>query len=331
MEIKTNSKFLPGLVWKDNSGEPIQAHGGGILFHDGMYYWYGENKAVETTATPAVRKNGERFIRYQTELAGISCYSSRDLLHWTNEGLALPAVADDPDHDLHTSKVLERPKVVYHDATRKFVMWMHAETRDYQYARAGVAVSDSPSGPFEYLGSCRPNDAMSRDMTLFKDDDGKAYLLFSSENNSTLHVCLLSDDYLRPTAIYTRNFVNQYREAPAMFKHESKYYLITSGCTGWDPNQAQYAVAASPLGPWETAGNPCSGENAELTFNSQSTHVLRLEGREHAFIFLADRWKKDDLGDSRYVWLPLHMEDGKPVIQWLEEWDLNWFSGGDSA
>lgn len=94
--------FHPGEVWPDTEGKPIDAHGGGIL-HDpvsGVYLLYGESKP-----NPNVRMG-------RTDEVGISCYSSRDLYHWKNEGLVLPARPDDPSHDLHPSMVLERPKVI---------------------------------------------------------------------------------------------------------------------------------------------------------------------------------------------------------------------------
>ena len=34
------TEFIPGEVWKDTDGNPINAHGGGLLYHDGTYYWY---------------------------------------------------------------------------------------------------------------------------------------------------------------------------------------------------------------------------------------------------------------------------------------------------
>ena len=100
---------------------------------------------------------------YRTDVTGVSCYSSKDLLNWKFEGIVLPAVKDDEKHDLHPSKVLERPKVIYNEKTKKFVMWAHVESADYSKACAGVAVSDSPTGTFTYVGSFRPNGAMSRD------------------------------------------------------------------------------------------------------------------------------------------------------------------------
>ena len=129
-------------------------------------------------------------------MIGVGCYSSKDLLNWKFEGIVLPAVKDDPNHDLHPSKVLERPKVVYNKKTGKFVMWAHVESADYSKACAGVAVADSPVGPFVYQGSFRPNNAMSRDQTVFVDDDGRAYQFYSSENNETMYISPVSYTHL---------------------------------------------------------------------------------------------------------------------------------------
>lgn len=304
-----------GDVWLDTEGNPINAHGAGMLFHDGKYYLYGEYKKGET-----ILPDWATWECYRTDVTGISCYSSPDLENWTFEGIVLPAVKDDPDHDLHPSKVLERPKVVYNTKTGKFVMWAHVESADYSKAAAGVAVSDSPTGPFTYLGSFRPNDAMSRDQTVFVDDDGKAYQFASSENNQTMYINELTDDYLRPTGNFTRNFIGMSREAPAVFKHSGKYFVITSGCTGWDPNHAEIAVADSIMGPWKVIGDPCTGKDADKTFYAQSTYVQPIAGKEGKFVDLFDRWNKKDLENSRYVWLPICFNDGKITIPWRETW-----------
>ena len=169
VQAQENTEFIPGEVWKDTDGNPINAHGGGVLYHEGTYYWYGEYKKGKT-----ILPERATWECYRTDVTGVGCYSSRDLLNWKFEGIVLPAVKNDPDHDLHPSKVLERPKVVYNKKTGKFVMWAHVESADYSKACAGVAVSDSPVGPFIYQGSFRPNNAMSRDQTVFVDDDGRA-------------------------------------------------------------------------------------------------------------------------------------------------------------
>lgn len=305
------SALVQGEQWLDIDGNPINAHGAGMLFHDGIYYLYGEYKVGET-----VLPEWATWECYRTDVTGVSCYSSKNLRDWKFEGLVLKA-NEDPDHDLHASKVLERPKVVYNAKTGKFVMWAHVESADYSKAAAGVAVADSPVGPFTYLGSFRPNNAMSRDQTVFVDDDGKAYQFASSEDNATLYINELSDDYLKPTGRFTRNFIGESREAPAVFKHDGKYYLLTSGCTGWDPNSAQMAVADDIMGPWKLLGDPCRGVDAEKTFYAQSTYVQPVHGVADCYIALFDRWNKKDLQNSRYVWLPIEWgEDGMPTIPW---------------
>lgn len=312
--------FTPGETWNDTEGNPINAHGGGILYHEGIYYWYGEYKTGVTTLYP-----NQGWECYRTEVTGISCYSSKDLMNWSFENIVLKAVENDSTHDLHTTKVLERPKVIYNAKTKKFVMWLHVDSPDYAKACAGVAVSDSPTGDFNYMGSLRPNDAMSRDQTLFVDDDGQAYHFYSSEHNQTMYISRLTNDYLRPSGQYTRNFINQAREAPAVFKYNQKYYLLSSGCTAWDPNQAEIAVADSIMGPWKTLGNPCIGPDADKTFYSQSTFVIPVHGKENTFIAMFDKWIKTDLEKSSYVWLPVIFDDSFPTIPWYDNWDMTVF------
>lgn len=318
-ESTTPAEIVSGEVWKDTDGNPVNAHGGGILYHEGTYYWYGEYKIGQT-----VLPEWATWECYRTDVTGVSCYSSKDLSAWKFEGIVLPAVKDDPSHDLHPTQVLERPKVVYNKETKKFVMWMHIDSPDYAKAAAGVAVSDSPAGPFTYLGSFRPNDAMSRDQTVFVDDNGKAYHFYSSEDNKTMYISELTSDYLKPSGKFTRNFIGMSREAPAVFKHGGKYYLLSSGCSGWDPNQAELAVADSIMGPWSVIGNPCTGKDADKTFYAQSTFVLPVQGKENAYIAMFDRWNKTDLQDSRYVWLPFVFDEKGPLsIPWRDRWDLD--------
>lgn len=302
--------LLPaGERWKDEKGNFINAHGAGVLFYKDTYYLFGEIKKGKTRLVP-----NQSWEDYRVEAGGISCYSSKDLLHWKYEGIALAPDKKDASSDIHTSKVMERPKVIYNGRTKQFVMWMHIDKEDYSYAHAGVAVSSKPEGPYKYIKSIQPNGQMSRDMTVFKDDSGKAYLIYASEDNNTMQVCLLGDDYLSPTKKYIRILENQRREAPAMFKYEGRYYLITSLCSGWDPNPARYAVADSVMGHWEQKGNPCIGKDSATTFHSQSTYVLPLNDQNGSFIFMADQWNKLDLEDSRYIWLPLHIHRGRVEI-----------------
>ncbi len=312
-----DKKITPGDIWYDIEGDPINAHGAGILYDNGMYYWFGEIKSGKTWL---VEYTGWEC--YRVNAGGVSCYSTSDFYNWKYEGVALAPEMDDSTSDIHTSRVIERPKVIYNDSTKKYVMWMHIDTEDYTFARAGVAVSEKPVGPYTYLGSIRPNDQMSRDQTLFKDTDGRAYQICSSENNETMYINELSGDYLKPSGRFKRVFIGMSREAPAVVKHNRKYYILSSGCTGWDPNPAAYGVSDSITGDYTIIGNPCLGNDAEKTYYSQSTFILPVKGKENMYIALFDRWNKMDLADSRYVWLPMHFENDSMVVEWHDEWRL---------
>jgi len=315
---EAQNEFKPGEIWNDTAGAPINAHGGGFLLHNGVYYWYGELKIGKTWTPESNRSWGGTRV----ETVGVSCYSSSNLYNWKNEGVALAAVKDDPKHDLYKGKVLERPKVIYNETTSKFVMWMHIDSENYKLAHAGVAVSDSPKGPFHYIESTRPNDSMSRDMTVFKDDDGKAYLFYTSENNQTMHIALLSKDYLKPTSTFVRVFEGRSMEAPSVFKYKGRYYLMASGCTGWAPNAARSAVAENIMGPWKELGNPCIGPEAEITYRGQSAYILKAPGKTDSFIFVGDRWNPHNLQDSRYLWLPIQMTEKGFEVRWHDTWKL---------
>lgn len=344
-----------GKLWLDNNGEHINAHGGGVIYHGGKYYWFGEYKSASTS----------------NALVGVTCYSSTDLSNWTNEGVAL-AVSDDPKSDITKGCIIERPKVVYNEKTKKFVMWFHLELKGQGYAaaRAAVAVSDNATGPYRFIRSFRPNpgaypfdmpekirkikfnpneyekwwtpkwyDAvdkglfmkrdlkegqMSRDMTLFVDDDSKAYHIYSSEENLTLHIAELNDDFLGYTGKYIRIAPGGHNEAPTIFKRKGTYWMITSGCTGWDPNAARMFSSPSIWGPWTKHPNPCVGKHADITFGGQSTYILPVHGMPDKYIFMADIWRPKNPIDARYIWLPIQFDKkGRPYLKWMDHWRVD--------
>jgi len=354
MESKS---IKPGEIWPDNNGVHINAHGGGILFHDGKYYWFGEHK------TEGKRGN--------VAWVGVHCYSSENLYDWKDEGIALK-VSDNSESPIVSGCVIERPKVIYNQKTGKFVLWFHLELKGqgYSAAQTGVAVSDRPTGPYKFIRAVNPNAGVwpvgysenlkyksfpenlkgwteewlqavkegmfvhrdfekgqvARDMTLCIDEDGKAYHIHASEENLTLHISELNDDYTDFTGKYIRVYPTGHNEAPSIFKRNGKYYMITSGCTGWDPNAARLLVSDSVMGNWEYIENPCVGEDKDLTFHSQSTYILPVEGKKDAFIFMADRWTPANAIDGRYIWLPIQFkENGLPYLEWMDEWSLDFF------
>ena len=150
-------------------------------------------------------------------------------------------------------------------------------------------------------------------MTLFKDDDGKAYHIYSSEENLTLQIAELTDDYQGHSGKYVRLFPGGHNEAPAIFKKDGTYWMITSGCTGWAPNAARLFSAPSIWGPWTQHPNPCRGEGSDKTFGGQSTYVLQLPGNR--YLFMADIWRPKSLMYSEYLWIPVRFdEEGMPYL-----------------
>src|ERR1700735_4223864 len=101
--MSTVHAFRPGQVWPDAAGVPINAHGGGILHHEGIYYWFGEHK-IEGEAGNVAH-------------VGVHVYSSFDLYDWKDEGIAL-AISDDPQSLTTRGCILERPKVIFNARTK---------------------------------------------------------------------------------------------------------------------------------------------------------------------------------------------------------------------
>lgn len=350
-------------MMKDTNGIPIQAHGGQIQKLGDKFYWIGEDKTYNYKPCP-----------------GIHMYTSEDLYNWKDEGVVLKTMKSESDfNDEYFSKiygdlsseqkieiyedlwqgqgdqgcVIERPKMLYNKKTNKYVIWFHADGTtpssgggsNYGKAKAGVAISDNPLGPYKLLGTYLlvNNDKYNhswdnigghvRDMNLFQDDDGTAYIIYSSDGNTNLYIVKLNEDYTDISKSgnspvegvdYIVTFINQSREAPAMFKTNNKYYMITSGCTGWSPNAASYAMADKVFGEWKTVGNPCTDEGLGTTYDTQSTCVYK--SGEGEYIYMGDRWFSNNLKDSRYVWLPIEFDSqGYIKIKRYSNWDLNVF------
>ena len=287
--------IVNGIQWADTMGKPIQAHGGGMIKVDDYYYWFGENR----------NSNGSFY--------AVSSYRSRDLHHWEFRKDVLRSTS----HAELSPANIERPKVVYNASTGKYVMWMHWENgSNYGEARAAVATSSTVDGDYTYQGSFRPLSAsgvmdhgkpgyMSRDCGLFVDDDQKAYFISASNENYDLNLYLLTADYLKVDKLAAVLFEGGHREAPALFKRNGTYFLLTSGATGWDPNQASYATSSSLTSGWSALKNVADGN----TFYSQSTYVLPVQGSAGtSYLYMGDRWAGawgGRVNDSTYIWQPI--------------------------
>lgn len=301
-----------GVAWYDNNGNVIDALGGNILKLGDTYYFYG-----------------------QTGACGVSAYSSKDLVNWTFENKILSNASlgldGNPAPDLISAKT-ERPKVVYDEKLNKYVLIVHYENgTDYNLGRVGVAMSDTPTGNFTWIGSYRPDGIDSRDMTVYKDDDGSVYLISATKTNAKLSLFKFSDDYTSATQLYNiyggLNTDGTYvgREAPAIVKKNGIYYLITSQCSGWYPNQAKYSTASVSSLAESTAASwsPMTNIGSSAAFWSQSTFILPVTGSKGtSYILMSDRNAiPGKSADPNFynVWFSLQLDTGKASFDYADK------------
>jgi len=320
----TVSLFNPGKVWLDDHGKPIESHLGGILYENGTYYWYGMNLDGPTIKPGTLP--GQHYSWMENR--GVSCYSSKNLYQWKLESLSLLPAKGDPKAPLQPTHLIPRPKVIKCDKTGKYVMMGQLVSADFKTVNCiVVGVADTPGGPFAFQGLLNPPGG-GYDITLYKDDDGKAYLITAHE---WVKASVLSDDYLSIAATYELKGVAG--EAPAIFKHAGTYYCLTSHLSGWAPNANKYSIAKQVLGPWEPKGEFCKGPDANTSFRGQTTFVLPVAGKPGAFIYMADRMNAksdaliEDLHAATHIWLPIKIDAAAKTIEvpWRNSWDLSVF------
>ena len=337
--------FHPGQVWLDTEGKRIQAHGGSLMFLDGVYYWYGENKE---------KTDGKNGIWHW----GVRCYSSTDLYNWKDEGLIIPPEPEDPASSLHPSACMDRPHILYNKHTKKFVCWLKIMNKDQTQSET-VLTADSILGPYTKVREgLRPLGMSAGDFDLAVAEDGKAYYYFERVHSET--ICAdLTEDYTDVTGYYSTHFPHSgppyVREATAHFIRKGKHYLITSGTTGYLPNPSEAAIADTWHGPYTVLGDPHPEDESKTSFHSQISSVFKVPGKKDLYIACADRWlpqamdkqypiyremfekifsgRAEEFDFSRmgeqvventaiadYVWLPIRFEGEKPVIHWLDSW-----------
>lgn len=246
--------FTLGAARTDTSGNTLQLHGLGIIKVGSTWYGFGEDKTGESSSNTAFQD--------------IPCYSSTDLQTWTHQGVALPKQSTG---DLGPNRVVERPKVIYNASTSTYVMYLHIDSSNYSEAKVGVATSSTPCGPYTYRGSFRPLGFQSRDMGLFQDSDGTAYLL-SEDRANGLRIDKLSADYLSVDSSVAL-FADY--EAPAMVKANGTYYLLASHLSGWSTNDNVYATTTSLSGTWSSFRDFAAPEPTRTTLRPRTSSRSR--------------------------------------------------------
>ncbi|MFG2126767.1 family 43 glycosylhydrolase [Streptomyces sp. NPDC048751] len=204
-------------------------------------------------ADPNIVRFGDAFYIYPTTdgFEGWSgtqfkAYSSTDLVHWKDHGVILDL---GPDVSWADSRAWA-PTIAEKDG--KYYFYFCAD------ANIGVAVSDSPTGPFkDALGKpllkAGQYTGQMIDPAVFTDDDGQSYLYWG---NGRAYVVPLNDDMVSFDAAKVTNITpSGYNEGSFVIKRKGTYYLMWSENDTRDENyRVAYATGPSPTGPWTKQG-----------------------------------------------------------------------------
>lgn len=314
-----------GVFWKDSAGAPIHSQGGGVLKVGDTWYWYGARYAEAVSYAAAPQPTPATG---NPHFSAVTVYSSADLVNWKFEGDVLAAGA--------SGKLFDRPGwvgrlgVVYHRQTGKYVLLTQYASPEHG---SGVlfATSDTPTGPFvvRHLQTRLDKVATpsSGDQTVFVDDDGQAYLVFSSSGDRRkLYVAPL-----RPADFLAVEAATQVHAAPAggregnaMFKHRGLYYFCSSDLHGWNASRSFCMRATSITGPYSPE-KLVAGTEADFSHVSQNGFFIQVAGSEGTTVLYAgDRWSNFAANGIGYnIWVPLSFEGDAPVFNSLSEFRLD--------
>ena len=349
---QTLTSINPGQEWPDTNNQHINAHGGCVIHSNGTYYWYGENRpSVGFTTEKGIEVYSSTDLINWTD-CGIAlavsnqpgnpiergCIMERPkvminkegkyvmLFHLELKGKGYEAAqvafaeSDNPTGPFRFIRALRpNPGLWPTNFTQSDINQALNLNDDYPQSWTPEWKDAIEKGL--YLKRDLEGGQMCRDMTVFTDDDGTSYHIYASEDNLTLNLAELTPDLLNYTGRYIRIAPCGQNEAPTIFKRNGQYWLITSGCTGWEPNEARMFKADSIWGPWEQLPTPFTGNDASKSFHSQGCYIFKIEGTTDTYIFMADRWNPHNLKSSRHIWLPIQFTtDGTPVIRWTDSW-----------
>ncbi|EGG12133.1 family 43 glycoside hydrolase [Melampsora larici-populina 98AG31] len=265
--LRKRARIVSGAIRNDDAGNQIQAHGGSLLQLGNEWYWFG-------------------------------CYRSNDLASWTRLPNVLSIKAGTP---LNGDMVGERPRVIFNQATNKFVMYFHYDDPQYVYNSYpddvcptrcpltnfcifnlkvtdwGKLVSRQVGSGWKFDRAISPLNSQSRDLSLFQDDDGTAYVTFASDSNANLKLARLSKDYMDvEELVYVWKQV--FWEATGMIKEAGVYHMMFSLQKGWSANANKVTKASNLAGPWSDAVD--IADPKLNTYSSQNTYELTVTGTQ---------------------------------------------------
>lgn len=275
-------------------------------------------------ADPSVITVGDEYYLYVTNADGktdcsfIQAYKSKNLMDW--EWLGRVFI---PNRDAWAVSSLWAPEVV--EKYGKYYMYYSGFDIEYQCMGIGVAISDSPSGPFkEYSGTLEDGTVIDHtvspfnfvlkeyskdfkciDPSVFLDDDGKVYLYLSQDQVKrescvygmelgTDMVSIKKDTIIGPLVSAEQSWeskdaTKKWNEAPFMIKYDGKYYLTYSAnYYASSLYGIGYAVSDSPLGEFvKPKSNPLIQAKEEWPFISGPGHCSFFPSADGSELFIA--------------------------------------------
>ncbi|MDQ0681892.1 hypothetical protein QFZ56_000855 [Streptomyces achromogenes] len=322
----TNNSF-----WSDTSGNPIYSQGGGVFKFGDTYYWYG----VHYSGAELYRANPTRKYDGNVGFVSIPVYSSKDLVNWKFENnVATRSTAINNGATLGQAGWVGRLGVSYNENTGKYVL----ATQAYVGGGHGVLFlqGDSPTDTFDYgyfqTQITNSPTTGTGDQTVFTDDDGKDYLIFSNrEGRSRAFVSKLREsDSLRAEPGVQIGQNSSGREGNAMFKLDGKYYHAASDLHGWNSSVAHVLESTSGnIQGAYTSEYTLAGTEMDYSHVTQTGFFVTVKGtKQNTVIFAGDRWADFAWNGIGYnQWMPVTRTGARPQFHSVSQWQFNATTG----
>ncbi len=352
-----DAKYQNDIFWYDTDGNVIYSQGGGIFKFDNKYYWYGvkyeeaEKYAKDPTTGPYSTNPSPKFL-------GVTCYSSDDLATWTYEGLVVTREEVSGKEEMNNQEVAWVGRLGVAKVDGKYALLVQHECPDEDNSLDGnidtdnfskqvlVLTSDTPDGEFKWnqrinMNSYTGGTSNTGDQTVFTDDDGTSYLVYSyGSGRGKMFLSKIVAQENDKIGLAQSHMVYQGagREGNCMFKYNNKYYMCASDLYGWNASHAYYMVLDSLEDSYlesdtfkpATSMQLMDGSSEDFCHVTQTGFFYTVKGSDQeTVIFCGDRWSdfaKNGLGYNQ--WCPLSFKaDGTPYFNSLSAWDLDLATG----
>jgi hypothetical protein len=268
----------------DVDGNALDAHDGTLALFGDTYYLYGTSYGC-----------GYQY-QVNSTFCGFRVYSSPNLVHWTDRGLAVPA---------GSCQYCFRPHVLYNASTSTYVMWTDAG------GVYNVYTSATPTGPFTKRANPTLAVGGAVDEALYQDDDGTGYLIHNTTQvasglTADMVVEKLTANYQNTTGAYVRLGLGDV-EAFAVFKRNGKYHALMSDpscayCSGGTGEMTADSMLGTWSGKWYDPNGKHQSGSAEPRWRARIVNPTNCGGQPHttlpvklqdsstAYLFVSDRW-----------------------------------------